>query len=787
MDISTEELEKRVESWKQGYWEIPDNLDTTGFDFDWKPAPQDKPYIHQFGTQWQKTGGPRFVIPNHEGIKYQSFQHAIRKPNTDDRSWRPLVADATIDFSWHPDDTDPPLIYVFGNQWYDAEIMPTYQYRVTGATEKKYVNVLKAQLQPNKTNWEIPEDIEDDFDYSWVPNPHEPLFIWQFGTQWQKTGGPRYIPSATSTIVKYIDVQKAIKKSDPEKRNWRPLKAGIEFDWSWHPDPDEPPFIYVFGNQWHSAEKMPTLLYRVEGATEKKYINDVFAILPQQKENFKALIDLDFGFDYSWCPDPGDPPYTYVFGNQWYTGEVMPTLMYVTEKSIATKYIDDAWAVLFPNKTKWEIPDDIKDDFDYSWVPNPHEPPYIYQFGTQWQKTGGPKYKTEGAIDIKFVDIIKAAKQPNMRNWRIIEPIIADTFDFSWHPDETDGNYSYVFGNKFHTPEIMPTVMYKGKSATDNKYSDEMTADIKIETIEYTDSIFDRFMEVDFDSAYARFTNNNAPMDFSVLKQDKLNVHVFNNEAIIPREAKTHLYDNIMDYPYIDHRNQVNNARPLDIIFLSNGEEIADENYEHLLSITKDIPNRVIRVDGVKGRVDSQHAAANASETAWYFLVNGKLRVNEKFDFSWQPNIYQSSRHYVFRATNPVNGLEYGHQAIVANNKRLTLNTVVRGLDFTMDSKTEVLDINSGVGMYNTSVWDTWRTAFREVLKLKYYTEHNEDADSAARLHIWLTVGTGEYSEHSIKGANDAVAYYDSVEGKLESLMLSYDWEWLKKHFDSLN
>ena len=36
-----------------------------------------------------------------------------------------------------------------------------------------------------------------------------------------------------------------------------------------------------------------------------------------------------------------------------------------------------------------------------------------------------------------------------------------------------------------------------------------------------------------------------------------------------------------------------------------------------------------------------------------------------------------------------MNGLEYGHQAIVANNKKLTLSTVVRGLDFTMDSRHE--------------------------------------------------------------------------------------------------
>ena len=136
-------LEKRELFWSQGYWEIPDGLDVSGFDFDWRPFKYDRPYIHQFGTQHQKTGGPKFVVPNNEGTKYQDFQKAIALPNKENRCWRPLVNSATIDFSWHPDETEPPFIYVFGNQWYDAEVMPTYQYRVKGATQKKYVNDIK--------------------------------------------------------------------------------------------------------------------------------------------------------------------------------------------------------------------------------------------------------------------------------------------------------------------------------------------------------------------------------------------------------------------------------------------------------------------------------------------------------------------------------------------------------------------------------------------------------------------------------------------------------------------
>ena len=202
--------------------------------------------------------------------------------------------------------------------------------------------------------------------------------------------------------------------------------------------------------------------------------------------------------------------------------------------------------------------------------------------------------------------------------------------------------------------------------------------------------------------------------------------------------------------------------------------------------MTSDLANRVVRVDKVNGRVASQYAAANASNTPWYFLVNAKLKVNSKFDFDWQPDRLQIPKHYIFTATNPVNHLEYGHQAIVANNKNITLNTVATGLDFTMDGEHEVVNINSGIGVYNTSVWDTWRTSFRETLKLKAYTEKSTDLEAKFRLSSWLNLGEGEFGEYSTMAALDACRYYESVNGDLDKLRLSYDWAWLRTHYERL-
>jgi len=572
------ELKRRYELYLQGYWEVPDNLDTSNFDFSWRPEPYDKPYIHEFGTQWQKTGGPRFIIPENEGTKYQTHQRVIRLPRPEDRCYRPLVSNVQFDYSWHPDSTDPPYIYVFGNQWYDSETMPTLQYRVKGATEKKYITDVRARLCPCMDRWVVPDDISSDFDYSWVPHPHEP-----------------------------------------------------------------------------------------EGLS--------------------------------------------------------------------------------------------------------------YQFGTQHQKTGGPLYKTENSHTIKYVDIQRATKLPNKesRNWRIIENIDIDSFDFSWHPDDSEEPYRYIFGNDFHSCEFMPTVMYRVSGATESKYVTDIKAKLAVEKASFVDSILNSVMEHRFDTKYVHFQNSEHPINYNMVipeyNPEHEYIHIIdNNSAIVPKGIKHHLFDKLSDYPYIKYHNLMTCQKPLDIIFFSNGESCAEENYQRLVDMK--LPNRLVRVDGVKGRVASQYAAANSSETAWYFLVNAKLKVDENFDFNWQPDIMKSRRHYIFRAKNPLNGLVYGHMAMVANNKKLTLQTKGTGLDFTMESPHEVVNILSGEAVFNSD-WDIWRTAFRECIKLC----HAQDEESKERLRIWTSIGP------SSKGALDAVDYYNEVNGDFEKLKLSYDWAWLHEKY----
>jgi hypothetical protein len=72
-----------------------------------------------------------------------------------------------------------------------------------------------------------------------------------------------------------------------------------------------------------------------------------------------------------------------------------------------------------------------------------------------------------------------------------------------------------------------------------------------------------------------------------------------------------------------------------------------------------------------------------------------------------------------------------------------------------------------------------WRTAFRECIKLR----GSQDVESRYRLDKWLNNhGAVKNGEWSIHGAEDAVEYYDSVNGDFAQLRKSYDWDWLASY-----
>jgi hypothetical protein len=117
---------------------------------------------------------------------------------------------------------------------------------------------------------------------------------------------------------------------------------------------------------------------------------------------------------------------------------------------------------------------------------------------------------------------------------------------------------------------------------------------------------------------------------------------------------------------------------------------------------------------------------------------------------------------------------------MIAYNKQLVLNNFGSGLDFTLDDPHETVELVSGTANFNTDAYSTWRTAFREVIKLKSdYTDISQE-----RLQVWLTEAKGKFAKDCLQGAKDAVEYYEEVNGDMDQLKLSYEWSWLKDYYN---
>ena len=274
--------------------------------------------------------------------------------------------------------------------------------------------------------------------------------------------------------------------------------------------------------------------------------------------------------------------------------------------------------------------------------------------------------------------------------------------------------------------------------------------------------------------------------------------------TLVPKDIKVDLKTQIYDYPYImDMKGEYHvMEQNLDIVYISNGEPDERKYYDHLVHCTSDelryafditssgnrmtASPRVKWVRGVNGRTAAYQEAARQSNTPWFFAVFAKLQVNPAFDFNWRPDYWQEPKHYIFNSVNPVNGLEYGHQGMIAYNKKLVLENNDPGIDFTLSQPHESVPMQSGVAHFNQSPWMTWRTAFREVLKLRLFMDSDPTLETENRLKVWTTVAHGDFGEWSLRGANDAIAYYSNVKGSYDKLMLSFDWEWLQNQYESL-
>ena len=617
------------------------------------------------------------------------------------------------------------------------------------------------------------------------------------------------------------------------------------FDFLWEPAPWEANQRHAWPSQWQ--KDAGTYLVPAQGYAETNYrSNSILTRLPDRTCWTTPNTFADDSFDFSWHPDATESPYIYQFGTQHQRTDGPK---YCMPGATEVKFVNSPRVEKISIDSHWELPAADVEDFDYTWHPDTTEPPYIYQFGTQHQRTGGPKYCMPGATDIKYVDQIKIKTRavataiyeidhmdgntgfiPNITRTvryfdnyldtlrRLVKSVpeeheyvwicssVCDyaTFDFSWHPEVWQGTMLHVFAsdsNKFGDTFFMHVPSFRHRMDQielldwyNLNFIETSVPRRPLPVIRHTnDSQVDSVKTASWLGPLAIFATHDRPIESIPcvpLWREKTKTVVpldqSGSTVVVPKVSVAHIKDQMYDYKYIDKTKRKTYCdQPLDIVFISNGESAAEDTFMHLQNVASDlfIKQKVHRVDGVKGRVAAYHAAARSSTTPWFFAVFAKLFVNENFDWDWQPDRMQQAKHYIFHALNPVNGLEYGHQAMIAYNKQLVLNNPGHGLDFTLDDAHEVVPMLSGTAVYNMSPWVAWRTAFREALKLKMSLP---DVENEYRLTQWLITNPG--SQHIINeqwsrwGAEDAVEYFEQVSGNFAALKKSYEWDWLASY-----
>ena len=474
-------------------------------------------------------------------------------------------------------------------------------------------------------------------------------------------------------------------------------------------------------------------------------------------------------------------------------------------------------------------------NFDFLWEPVPWEANQIHAWPSQHQDNGGtmlvPKYPVTDTnrnhpcvprnkhplivgidhgngltvdcdVTTRFVDsylgtlkrILSKVDQEYV--WVVGSVCDYTGFDFTWHPSEWQLDMLHVFpseeqkfGDTFYIH--VPSFLKKTENLALLEWYQTLNfiEDIRVprtpvpEVVHDYDTHPQAVWEHEFKDPIVQFSTTHAIGPIPALnlwRQETRSVAPLAPGAtsvLVPRDAKNYLKKQLYDYPVINktHLDAVYEA-PLDIVYISNGEPEAQDHWERLLLLNSS--NHIHRVDGVNGRVAAYQAAAAKSTTPWFFAVFAKLQIEAAFDWYWQPDRLQEPKHYIFHAENPVNGLVYGHQAVIAYNKKLVLSNPGHGLDFTLDSPHEVVPVISGTAYYNASPWMAWRTAFREVLKLRASLPNVENE---YRLTQWLTVDR-TVDKWSQAGAKDAIEYYEAVDGNFDALKKSYDWEWLASY-----
>jgi len=220
-----------------------------------------------------------------------------------------------------------------------------------------------------------------------------------------------------------------------------------------------------------------------------------------------------------------------------------------------------------------------------------------------------------------------------------------------------------------------------------------------------------------------------------------------------------------------------------DIIFISYNEPQADENFSRLKSRFP----YAQRVQGIKGIHQAHIAAARKAFTKMFWVVDADAQILDTFNFDHVVSEYDLENVHVWRSMNPINDLEYGYGGVKLLPKRLTQDMDISKPDMTTSISLlfKAMPEISNITAFNVDAFNTWKSAFRECVKLSSKTiDRQDDADTTYRLNIWCTKGIDRpFGKEAIEGAVQGKQYGLENKDNNEALKMINDFDWLRERF----
>ena len=272
--------------------------------------------------------------------------------------------------------------------------------------------------------------------------------------------------------------------------------------------------------------------------------------------------------------------------------------------------------------------------------------------------------------------------------------------------------------------------------------------------------------------------------------------HVFKNgnswDGISLVSKQCHITQKEIDMRFLTNKKQYDiiASTPLlyDVVFISYNEPNADENYA---ALCKKYSN-VKRIHGVKGIHQAHIEAAKLATTEMFYVVDGDAQLVDNFDFDFYVPYYDPTSKqsvHVWKSQNPINGLIYGYGGVKLLPKELTLNMDTSTADMTTSISKYFKTVNkiSNITAFNTDEFSTWRSAFRECVKLSSKTIKGQlDDETEFRLTAWCTRGKDKpFGTAALAGAKAGKQYGIDNIGNIDALTKINDFEWLNDKFNN--